>query len=267
MGLKLKWRPTEPWIHSCKGTIVSRESCKCTNEGLKDWLAEFRVVIVFRIKLKSEPLELLILTFRGQSLPNSVPVGFEWCRVRPYIPNPKRCFKCQKYGHIIKNCRSEERCSWCGQTGHTHTKDDPCKNQPKCTNCDQRHAAYDKTCPKWIIEKEVQRLKVVKNIDFPQARRLAEQMKGPITYSSVVSSTPHASPKEKVQLDPEFRYSKYQNNPQVENRELESSEHEKGDKRKSFSPTPSPSPKKCTPHKVTNIELLTQYILLKQIHK
>ena len=200
-------------LNTCKGTIVSRESLSCTDIELREWFEERHVVDVKRIPLKQQPLELLILTFRGNFLPHKVSVGFEKCRVRTYIPNPRRCFKCQKYGHVTRTCRGQQKCARCGDENHEHTSDSPCTKEPHCVNCGREHPSYDRSCPVWIREKEVQKLKVEKDVSFPQARRLVEQSAGPVTYKSVLTSSPKPrnSPRRRVSLDSNFTYSKYDN--------------------------------------------------------
>jgi len=88
----------------------------------------------------------------------------------------------------------------------------PCTLASKCVNCGQDHAAFDKRCPKWILEKEVQKITTIQKISFPQARRIAEQTKGPVTYASVssLSPQPRSSPRKKLQLDPRGVYSQSQ---------------------------------------------------------
>ena len=133
-----------------------------------------------------------------------MPVGFEWCRVRTYIPNPRRCFKCQRYGHFSSVCTRAEVCANCSSLEHSHSRENPCQKKASCTNCGQEHPAFSKRCPRWIHEKEVITLKTTKEISFPQARRLVEQTNGLITYAKVASypkPTLRDSPKKKIQLD------------------------------------------------------------------
>ncbi|GFS53294.1 RNA-directed DNA polymerase from mobile element jockey [Trichonephila clavipes] len=40
------------------------------------------------------------------------------CSVRPYIPNPLRCFQCQRFGHSKPTCRGKPTCARCGAVGH-----------------------------------------------------------------------------------------------------------------------------------------------------
>nr|XP_042902787.1 uncharacterized protein LOC122270227 [Parasteatoda tepidariorum] len=51
----------------------------------------------------------LILTFNSATLSTDIKVGYINCKVRPYVPNPLRCFKCQKFGHSTNHCRGKDR--------------------------------------------------------------------------------------------------------------------------------------------------------------
>ncbi|GFT03479.1 uncharacterized protein TNCV_2986271 [Trichonephila clavipes] len=44
--------------------------------------------------------------------------------------------------------------------------------QPKCVNCTQSHPSNSKLCQKWKIEKQIQEIKINKNISYFEARRL-----------------------------------------------------------------------------------------------
>jgi len=63
-------------------------------------------------------------------------------------------------------------------------------------------------------------LKTTQSLSFPAARRLAEQTLGPVTYAAVASlpSQPRQTPRERLQLDPQFKYSKFkhQNSSQAD---------------------------------------------------
>ncbi|GFU90489.1 putative RNA-directed DNA polymerase from transposon X-element [Trichonephila clavipes] len=60
----------------------------------------------------------LILTFSTPDLPQTVKMAYIRCPVRPYIPNPLRCFQCQRYGHSKNVCRGQPTCPRCGESGH-----------------------------------------------------------------------------------------------------------------------------------------------------
>ncbi|GFT53847.1 uncharacterized protein TNCV_4124241 [Trichonephila clavipes] len=101
--------------------------------------------------------------------PTNVKAGYLNCRIRPYIPNPLHCFKCQRFGHSQTSCRGQLTCSRCASVRHTSTD---CSLEPKYVNCLQPHPSDSKICPKWKIEKQIQEIKTTKNISYPEARKL-----------------------------------------------------------------------------------------------
>ncbi|GFW97204.1 putative RNA-directed DNA polymerase from transposon X-element [Trichonephila clavipes] len=88
------------------------------------------------------------------------------CPVRPYIPNLLRCFQCQRYGHSKNVCRGQPTCPRCGESGHDSAD---CKKKEQCLNCKGEHPAYSRSCPTWIIEKEITSVKN-KRQKFPTQR-------------------------------------------------------------------------------------------------
>ena len=58
------------------------------------------------------------LTFDRPTPPEKLAVGYLKVDVSLYIPNPLRCFNCQKFGHGKDNCRGSQCCVRCGQNGH-----------------------------------------------------------------------------------------------------------------------------------------------------
>ena len=69
-----------------------------------------------------------------------------------YIPNPQRCFQCQKFGHTMNSCKGTTVCAGCGEVGHNL---DDGQNEPKCVNCQGDHVAISRDCPKWKINREI----------------------------------------------------------------------------------------------------------------
>ena len=42
-------------------------------------------------------------------------LGYKRITVKQFIPYPTRCFKCQKFGHMFKNCRGKAKCQNCSE--------------------------------------------------------------------------------------------------------------------------------------------------------
>ncbi|GFW88370.1 transposable element Tcb1 transposase [Trichonephila clavipes] len=110
--------------------------------------------------------------------------GYLNCKIRPYIPNPLRCFKCQRFGHSQTACRGQLTCSRCASVGHASSD---CTLEQKCVNCSQPHSADSKLCPKWKIEKEIQTIKTNRNISYIEARKFITPQPSQ-TYAQVAKS-------------------------------------------------------------------------------
>jgi len=179
-------------LNSCKGVVFSMDSHEDTEDDLLDFF-QYKKYPVIDVKRLGKPIkgkrETLVITFQGDHLPTTIKVGLERCKVKPFIPNPYRCFNCQKFGHLRKTCTRNTLCGKCGSPDHTSSRDQPCIEIAKCVNCDGDHASYDRKCPIWLKEKEVQKLCVIQKINRNQARRLVESSNGPVTYSSVAQTS------------------------------------------------------------------------------
>ena len=76
-----------------------------------------------------------------------ITIGWSRCRVTELL-TPVRCYKCQKYGHISKNCTEKDMadmCLNCCREGH---KAKECENPKKCYQCGtDGHAIGTMHCP------------------------------------------------------------------------------------------------------------------------
>ncbi|XP_023231711.1 uncharacterized protein LOC111631642 [Centruroides sculpturatus] len=134
------------------------------------------------------PTKHLILTFNKLTLPSSVAAGYLCCPSCPYIPNPLRCSKRQRFGHSQISCRGKEACTQCGNEDHESTE---CTSSSCCVNCKDSHPAYSRKCTAWQREREIQRLKIVNNTSYPEARRMVI-LSAPVkqkTFAAVLKST------------------------------------------------------------------------------
>ena len=99
---------------------------------------------------KTETCQVLI-AFKGP-IPESLDLK-TWgiFDVRPYVPEPLRCFKCQMFGHHQSVCRRTEKCGVCAQPHPTKQCLDKIRNkekvEAKCANCGGKHHTWNPTCP------------------------------------------------------------------------------------------------------------------------
>ena len=158
-------------LNSSKGVIRCPDIKNCSDEEILDNLASQHVTHLYRISVLREggrkPTGTFILTFNTPELPKTLRIGYLQVRVEVYVPNPVRCFKCQRYGHFKTNCSRAATCEKCGQEGHAG---DTCEGSPHCVNCQDCHPANSKSCPKWVEEKQIQKIKASGNITYKEAR-------------------------------------------------------------------------------------------------
>ena len=153
--------------------LITGVPIEVTDDELKEELKSQKVVGVQRMKKINKqdrvetPTQNVIITFNSDTLPERVHFCFLIFKVRTYIPQVIRCFKCQHYGHGISQCRAKERCVRCGEE---HSFDNCTKKEnPKCVNCGGPHSAAYNGCKEAKKAKEIQTLKVTQKITYAQA--------------------------------------------------------------------------------------------------
>ena len=184
-------------LNTCKGVIrdYGKDLYDMSEEEMVKELADQGVEKVSRFILRKDDREIktntYFVTFATSSPPEKLRIGYYFVEVKPYIPNPLRCFKCQEFGHSKKFCKKSLRCWKCGKEGHDGND---CSAENKCcVNCKGDHYSSSKTCPVWILEKEIQRVKTEKNLPYGEAKRLVSPpSSSPATssYASAVRSPP-----------------------------------------------------------------------------
>ncbi|GFV31778.1 RNA-directed DNA polymerase from mobile element jockey [Trichonephila clavipes] len=189
-------------LNSCRGVIFEPDLLSTSDAEILESFYDQGVIQVRRITIKRHsnviPTKHIILTFNKPKLPTTVKAGYLNCKIRPYILNPLRCFKCQRFGHSQTSCRGQLTCSRCASVGHSSTD---CTLEPKCVNCTQSHPSDSKLCQKWKLEKQIQELKTNRNISYFEARRLIvpqltqtyAQAARPSTISTATQTDPNLS--------------------------------------------------------------------------
>jgi hypothetical protein len=79
--------------------------------------------------------------------------------VRKKLTDPKRCLKCQKYGHFVPDCKATaDKCARCDGQHRTSTCNVTDTTQFSCSNCigatAKGHGAADRNCPAFRSETE-----------------------------------------------------------------------------------------------------------------
>ncbi|XP_055924526.1 uncharacterized protein LOC129956619 [Argiope bruennichi] len=176
-------------LNYSKGVITCGELYNVSLEEISKGFQQQGVTHVRRITIRRDGQLIntkhLILTFHSPKLPEFVNAGYLKLPVRAYIPNPLRCFQCQRFGHSIANCRGTVTCARCAEKGHESQE---CTAPEKCVNCGEDHASFSRLCKRWTLEKQITTLKFKENITYPEARRkiLAQTPTPGLTYASVV---------------------------------------------------------------------------------
>ena len=112
-------------LNSCQGVIRDRDRdlSDLSEEQICDELNSQHVSKVKRFSKKSDnkiiQLNTYLLTFELSHVPEHIYLGPYRIKVNAYVPNPTRCFKCQKFGHGKSSCHGTERCVKCSLEGHS----------------------------------------------------------------------------------------------------------------------------------------------------
>ncbi|XP_055931848.1 uncharacterized protein LOC129962135 [Argiope bruennichi] len=179
-------------LNYSKGVITCGELFNVPLEEILKELQGQGVTHVRRITIRRDGQLLdtkhLILTFHSPKLPEYIYAGYMKLPVRQYIPNPLRCFQCQRFGHSKVNCRGTVTCARCAEKGHDSQQ---CTAQEKCVNCDGAHSSFSRACKRWTLEKQIITLKIKESISYPEARRkvLSLVLVFQLSYASAVQKT------------------------------------------------------------------------------
>ena len=123
------------------------------------------------------------MTFNTHKILKEIKIGYQKINVEPYIPNPLKCYKYQRFGH------HQDQCTWppvCGRYGEYDIHND-CQKDYKGANCQGNHGAGSRDCEVWKKEKKITKLKHTQNITYSEARKMVETTK----YAGVTKKYPN----------------------------------------------------------------------------
>ncbi|XP_071091234.1 uncharacterized protein [Haliotis cracherodii] len=97
-------------LNSCRGIVRDRARClsDMSEEEIATELEDQAVTAVKRLTFKKDGVitntNTYLMTFARTTLPQSIKAGYFHIGVDVYVPNPLRCYKCQRFGHGSKSC-------------------------------------------------------------------------------------------------------------------------------------------------------------------
>lgn len=157
--------------------VITGVSTDLSEDDIKMHVRGAKVIKVKRLPytregVKSASLSVM-LSMDENELPSRVSIGYVSYVVRPYIPSPTRCYKCQRFGHIAAACRASLRCAKCGGE-HEYGK---CVDgaKIKCCNCGGEHSAAYKGCAAHKRAVQVQNVRVKERLTYADAIKKVDQ--------------------------------------------------------------------------------------------
>lgn len=97
--------------------VISNVPLEMSMEDVKNEIQGGNVIEAKRFQMnkggvKSDSMTVLLVF--EKIMPTEVQMGWIKYNVREYIPQPTRCFKCQRMGHTAQQCKWRQRCAKCG---------------------------------------------------------------------------------------------------------------------------------------------------------
>ena len=211
----------DPFKNTTKGVVTDAdEFLESTPDVILKNLLHSKGVIDIRRLGKSNSY---LLTFDHLLCPTELkfPEFGRRFKVREYVPSPLRCFYCQKYDHLLKNCRCRKEpstppiCARCGEEGHSDKTFNQgkvigeCSKEPRCPNCKGSHVAGSKNCPTQQENKKVCELMVYHKITKQEAKKRVFGEKNKMTVSKVVAATSNPIPNNAGTQNLEHEFKKF----------------------------------------------------------
>ena len=158
--------------------VISPISLDIDLEELRQQLMnenDLNVIRIDRLKRRDRNTNMwtdsqsLKLVYNSPSIATEVFIYKMKFNVRPYLPDPMQCYRCQRLGHTSKSCTARiQRCMLCGGT---HSKDDCNTSIRFCVNCkEEGHSSNSRQCPSLATAREIDKVMAEQKIDYSTAR-------------------------------------------------------------------------------------------------
>ena len=70
------------------------------------------------VKMDTEKVPTNTRNVGTPEMPKDITVGYLKVKVALFVPNPMRCFNCNKFGHTSQRCKVAAKCQWCRKDKH-----------------------------------------------------------------------------------------------------------------------------------------------------
>ena len=180
-------------LSSSRGIVGDRALKGESDDGIGEDLQERGVAAAKGFKVGGGrdfvDTSTILLTFNSVVPPRTLKVFYRIVPVEMCVPGPLRCFSCQRFGHHEGSCPVDigSVCERCGGGGGDHHTGQ-CTGPARCVNCGRDRLSGSSECEVWKGEKEIMKLKVTKNLTYPEARKLYDRRQPEFTFAEVVRS-------------------------------------------------------------------------------
>lgn len=105
---------------------------------------------------ETRPLPIILVTFKGQELPEKISIFKVVCKVELYVQRVIQCFQCLRFGHISDQCRNKQpRCKKCGGE---HLYENCQEIFITCVHCQGSHMSTDNaSCPEHAKQRRIKK--------------------------------------------------------------------------------------------------------------
>jgi hypothetical protein len=135
------------------------------NSGLcYDTIAYSKYIKPVHLRAKNQKVAHVVFGFNNRNTANAaiqsgIIVEGKQINVRKKLTDPRRCLKCQKFGHFVPDCKATtDKCARCDGQHRTSTCSVTDTNLFCCSNCignsAKGHGAADRNCPAFKSEVE-----------------------------------------------------------------------------------------------------------------
>ncbi|XP_055639895.1 uncharacterized protein LOC129777570 isoform X2 [Toxorhynchites rutilus septentrionalis] len=173
------------YLNFSKCVVSCGQTVNMSEEQIVSYLQDQKVTVARRIKRRTGPTTFentptIILTVSGTQTPEFIDFGYLRVRTRPYYPSPMKCFKCWAFGHTKLKCRQDTpTCGNCSEKHVIPAEGPKCERSLFCIKCgSNEHSLASRSCPEYLKENSIQRLKVDRDIDYRAARIIFEAENG-----------------------------------------------------------------------------------------